>query len=277
MSLKQKKLLSVKEFSALTGMEESTLRYWDRIGLFCPSQRHEDNNYRLYTIEQMVAVNFIATLSSLKLPLKTISQARDTRDPQKIISLLEQQEFKIDKEMARLQEIHSTIHILRTMYRQGMEATPGTICLQHLDRMAIIMGPSNTYSRDELFYTALMEYYRQAKRNRVNLSNPVGGYHTNMELLIENPSLPQRFFSIDPKGCNYRPKGDYMVGYVQGYLGQMGDLPERMNAYARENGLLCEGPVYVVYLLDEICIREPTEYLAQVSVQVRKCANAHTE
>jgi len=275
MHLEGKKLLSVKDFSALTGIEESTLRYWDRIGLFCPALRHEENNYRLYAIEQMVAVNFVTTLSKLKLPLKTIGQARDARDPQKIISLLEQQEFEIDKEMAQLQEIHATIHILRTMYRRGAEAAPGTICVQHFKQMAIIMGPPNAYSNGEQLYNALTEYYRQARHNRVNLSNPIGGYYTSVEQYIENPVLPQCFFSIDTTGCDCLPEGDYLVGYVQGYYGQMGSMPEQLTAYAEENDLTCEGPVYVIYLLDEICVLEPTKYLAQVSVRVRKRKKTH--
>jgi len=37
-----KKLLPIRDFSELTGIKESTLRYWDRIGLFQPAMRHED-------------------------------------------------------------------------------------------------------------------------------------------------------------------------------------------------------------------------------------------
>jgi len=118
MRSEHKELLSVKEFAALTGIEESTLRYWDRIGVFQPSLRHEENNYRL------------------------------------------------------------------------------------------------------------------------------------------------------------PPRGDYLVGYVQGYYGQWDDLPGRLATYAEENGLECEGPVYAIWLLDEICIQNPAEYLAQVSVRVRKRKSA---
>ena len=104
MRSEQKKLLTIKEFSELTGIEESTLRYWDRIGLFRPALRHEENNYRLYTLEQVVSINFITVMSSLKLPLKTIGQARDTRAPGIIIPLLEQQELEIDKELAQAKQ-----------------------------------------------------------------------------------------------------------------------------------------------------------------------------
>jgi len=263
-------LLTIKEFSRLTGIPESTLRYWDRIGLFQPALRHEDNQYRLYALEQVVSVNFVAVMSSLKLPLKTIAQIRDSRGPEKIISLLEQQEFEIAKEVARLQEIHTTLHILRDIFRQGTEAASGEIGVRRLGKTEIIMGPKNTYGKGELFYRALMEYCEQAKRNRVNPHNPIGGYHTSMELFLKEPSLPQHFFSIDPTGRESRPEGNYLVGYVQGYYGQLDGLPARMAAYAEENGLVCEGAVYVIYLLDDICVLDPTEYLAQVSVQVHK-------
>jgi DNA-binding transcriptional MerR regulator len=274
MNPEKKKLLPIRDFSALTGIEESTLRYWDRIGLFQPVMRHEDNNYRLYALEQMIAINFITALSSLRLPLKAISQAGGIRDPQKIISLLDQHEFEIDKEMGILQEIHSTLHILRDMFRQGIEAAPGEIGVRHFGKMGIIMGPPNTFGEDESFYRGFAAYCKQAKLDRVNIVNPIGGYYASMEQYVESPSLPQRFFSVAPTGCDYRPEGDYLVGYVQGYYGQMGSMPEQLTTYAEKNSLTCEGSVYVIYLLDEICVPEPMEYLAQVSVLVRKRKNA---
>ena len=263
----RKKLMSIKDFSELTGIEQSTLRYWDSIGLFRPALRHEENNYRLYTTEQIVTVNYVTSLSDLRLPLKTIDQARESRDPLKIISLLEQKEFELDRELSGLQRTHSAIHILRGMIQQGLHAQTGTVSVQHFEKMAVALGPPNQFDGDELFYRPFMEYCRQAKRSRVNLVNPIGGFHDDLACYIEKPSQPQRFFSVDPEGCDCCPAGDYLVGYVQGYYGEMGDMPRRLSAYARENGLRCEGPVYVLYLLDEICVSEPTEYLAQISVR----------
>jgi len=136
--------------------------------------------------------------------------------------------------------------------------------------MPIILSSENVYTAGEMFYRALKDYCRQAKYNRVNTCNPIGGYFTSMELFIEAPTLPQRFFSLDSTGSDCRPAGDYLVSYVQGYYGQMGDAPQKMAAFAQENGLVFEGPVYGVYLLDDICMPDSAQYLAQVSVRVRK-------
>jgi effector-binding domain-containing protein len=40
-------------------------------------------------------------------------------------------------------------------------------------------------------------------------------------------------------------------------------MPAKMAAYAKKNALDITGPVYTIYLHDEICTQDPTKYLAQ--------------
>jgi len=91
-----------------------------------------------------------------------------------------------------------------------------------------------------------------------------------MEAFLKNPGQPEYFFSADPTGNVHRKAGKYMVGYAQGYYGEFGDLPERMANYAQKNALTFAGPVYALYLLDEICLDDPSRYLVQVCVGVSK-------
>ncbi len=87
--------LSVNEFSKLSGIERTTLRYWDEIGLFSPARRDPDNNYRYYSPYQIISVNFVSVLSDFNIPLKTIATERDKRTPESIVSLIERQGDKI--------------------------------------------------------------------------------------------------------------------------------------------------------------------------------------
>ncbi len=87
-----KDLLTVNEFSQLSGIEKSTLRYWDEIGLFSPAKRDSDNNYRYYSPEQLIAVHFITVFSELNIPLKTISAVEKARTPETVFEFLKQQE-----------------------------------------------------------------------------------------------------------------------------------------------------------------------------------------
>jgi len=102
-----KDFFSVKEFSRLTGIEASTLRFWDDIGLFCPAKRDPENNYRYYSPPQLIAVNFITVFSRLDVPLKDINALSGGRTPEKIIQMIEQKERLLDMEMRRLRESYS--------------------------------------------------------------------------------------------------------------------------------------------------------------------------
>ena len=96
-----KELYTIQEFAQLSGVEASTLRYWDDIGLFSPIMRNPDNNYRYYALAQLLALNFVTVLSELDFPLKTIAELRQDRDPDSFMHLLDKQEKQMDMEMQR--------------------------------------------------------------------------------------------------------------------------------------------------------------------------------
>ena len=266
---RSKSLMSIKQFSEMSGIEQSTLRYWDDIGLFRPAHRNQDNSYRYYSPEQITLVNFIKVLSNLSVPLKVIASVSENRTPETMLRLMEQQEAVLDTELSRLHEAYSTIHTLRDTIQQGMNATDlDTISIQTLEAMPIAMGPPNHYGAPPQFYPAFMNYCKYAKENRINLNNPIGGFFPTLERYTEEPSLPMCFFTVDPNGRDRRPAGKYLVGYEQGYYGKLSDTPQRLEAFARENRIELNGPIYVLRLLDEISVKEPSACLAQICAAI---------
>ena len=274
-------LLSIKEFSELSGIHSSTLRYWDEIGLFSPVKRDTGNNYRYYSPEQIITVNFLTVMKSLDVPLKTISEIVHERTPDKIVSLIEQQEKRLAMEMYRLQKCVSVMHTRRELIKHSLnihkkvgvsqaENKPLIIIdVLPQDEFAFIRGEENQFKNgDENFYGQFIKFRSMADDLRIKLSFPVGGYHRNMESFQNAPEFPDRFISLDPTGNNRREAGEYLTGYTKGYYGQLGELPERMCKYAKEHSLRCVGPVYSVYLQDEVCVSDPSQYMVQVTVAV---------
>jgi len=287
-----KDYLSVKEFSKLSGIEQTTLRYWDDIGLFSPARRDPDNNYRYYSPEQIIAVNFIKVLSELNIPLKTIGELERERTPFKIVELIEAQERILDMEMRRLREAYSIIHIRRELIYYGMHLEDGfhavdgmrvenkpesgkvewidenEIAVLHREQRPYILGPPNEWPEDGSFYEPFVNFCAAASDLRMNLNFPIGAYHNSFEDYQKAPGQPDNFISLDPTGNRVRPAGKYMIGFCRGYYGQFDDLAARLTAYAEKNKLRLTGPVYVMYLLDEVCMMETDQYMVQVSVAV---------
>ena len=290
-----KKFLSIKEFAEVSGVEISTLRYWEDIGLFSPAKRDPENNYRYYCSSQLVPLNFIIVLSGLEIPLKTIIELSNERNPEKILRLIEQQEKKLNAEMSRLRTSYEIILARRELISYGLKVNEGymlvdgkrvdngaaaaddgiliddtKIAVMHRDDRPYILGPRNEYEEGETFTDALGKIVRQSKELRLNLSYPVGGYYESMKSILNAPSKPEHFFSMDLAGNSVREAGDYLVGFARGYYGELGDLPHRMAEYAEKNNIALSGPVYAMYLHDELCVKEPKKFLVQCCVAVSK-------
>jgi hypothetical protein len=143
------------------------------------------------------------------------------------------------------------------------------IKLEEFTETRLVLGHANNFEKsNDSFYSEFIRFCLAAERRRINLRYPIGGYHDDMNLFAKAPGRPQKWFSLDPLGNTVRPAGKYLVGYNQGYYGEFGEIAQKMSEYAKEHELAFKGPVYVLYLLDEISITEPDKYLARISVNV---------
>jgi len=261
-------LMTIKDFSEMSGIEQSTLRYWDSLGLF-PAQRNPDTGYRYYSPDQIITVNFVKVLSNLNVSLKEMAELADSRSPEVILGLIERQKSGLDQELRRIQDACATIDVFQSTIQQAMSVPDfGAVYLQSMEDMRISIGPRNQFDKDRLFYPSYLNYCSCASKNHINLNTPIGGYWESMDQFLEEPSLPTAFFSVDPHGGSERPSGKYLVGYAQGFYGQEGDASQRIAAYAGENGIHLGGPVYALYLIDEICEKDPSKYVAQICAGV---------
>jgi DNA-binding transcriptional MerR regulator len=67
-------MLKVSEFSRLCQVPVKTLRYYDEIGLFTPSEIDRFTSYRYYTLDQLPRIHRIMALKELGLSLDQIAQ-----------------------------------------------------------------------------------------------------------------------------------------------------------------------------------------------------------
>ena len=263
--------LSIQEFSKLSGVESSKLRYWDEIGLFSPLMRNPENNYRYYSTVQLLALNFVTSLSDLEIPLKTIAALRNERSPKYLLDLLEKQEKQMDMEMRDLRRRYSIIHARRELINLGVKEDELLVSIRYKeDDITMFLWPRNEYQDGDTFINPLARNLALIDDQQINLSFPVGGYYDDLDSFESSPGKPDHFISIDPVGTHRQKAGDYLVGFVRGYYGEMGDLPERMRAYAEENSLNITGPVYLTYLFEEFSTKDQSQYLAQACIAVSK-------
>ncbi|MCL1982853.1 MAG: MerR family DNA-binding transcriptional regulator [Clostridiales bacterium] len=255
-------LFSIKEFSEFTGVSQSTLRYYDEINLLPPAARGE-NYYRYYAPFQIILLNFINVLIDLGIPLTTIKEMSKDRTPKSIIDLLSRQETKLDASVHELWTAYTIIHTFRNNIQEGLLADVNEISVQELDEAKLVLGPDTDFEDKDTFYEEFIKFCNSANDYRINLRYPIGGYHQDINTFLAAPNKPDKFYSQDPIGNTLRKRGAYLVAYRRGYYGVFGDMPQRIETFAKEHGLVFNGPVYVGYLLDEISIVDPSQYVSK--------------
>lgn len=259
-------LLSIQEFSKYTGVKQSVLRYYDDIGLFSPIARGS-NNYRQYSPQQIITLNMVSVFSDLRVVLREIGELQRNRTPKSTLDQLEKQEEILDLEMIRLQEAYSIARVYRRLLREGLSADPSVVVEKTLHQTPMYIGWENEFEEGS-YYQDFIKFCQLARAQGVNLSFPVGGKFNSMEVFTQRPSQPNFFFSLDPSGTAQQEAGRYLVGYVQGDYGVTGNVPQMMQAYAEEHGLVFSGPVYVTYVFDEVSTIDPDQYVGRICVQV---------
>lgn len=100
-----KNRFSIGEMSKLHNVPVKTLRYYDDIGLFKPTEVDESSKYRYYSIEQFEQLNTIAYLKFLGLPLKEIKNHLAIRDISSFLDLLKKQRAITEAAINRLETV----------------------------------------------------------------------------------------------------------------------------------------------------------------------------
>ena len=263
------KIYSVKEFSKISGINDSTLRYWADIGLLLPAERNPKNDYRRYSLSQISEVNFITVLRDMGVSLKDIIEYKNNRDPDKLLGIIERQQKALDMQMHDLRYRYSVMHVRQELIRYGMNIDESEISVSEREDTAINIWPRNKYKEGETAFDALAALIAQTDRH-FYFSYPVGAYFDNTETFLKEPKLPNHFFALDPIGRKTWKKGEYLTAFFRGLFGDFGGLHERIVKYAKQNSLTLSGPVYVMALHDELCTGDPYNHLMQISVAVSK-------
>ena len=266
--MNDKDLLSILEFSELVGIRQSKLRHYDEIKLFEPIMRGE-NNYRYYSSPQTIAVNLVTVMRNANIPLKKIAEIKKNKTPESVLELFSEHEVDLNRALFNLQQAYSIIHTYCGLIREGLLADEKVIAKRRMTALPIELGDVNDFSSG-YFYDSFFEFLKLMISHKINAAYPIGGYYDDFKSFAEAPGKPARFFSHTPTGRDLKEEGDYLVGYSRGYYGEPGDLPERLATYAKENKLSFTGPVYEVYLHNEISVDDPDRYLIQVSVPIKK-------
>ncbi|MDR0347304.1 MAG: MerR family transcriptional regulator [Coriobacteriales bacterium] len=261
--------LTISQMARLSRVSRDTLLYYDRIGLLAPEHRGA-NGYRYYSGRELLKVNVIRVFQSLGMSLKEIGALLEKRTPQAVLNSLMGRMTAIKEEQERLEQVRQLLEGYHSLIEYALDLDEGSISLRWLEEKAILVGPQNDYAEGRTLQDNIFDsyHYFQERVSPLELNYPVWSFYEKTSVEHRRWRLPDHFYLAFPQAPDKRKAGWYVVGCTRGRYGGSPRLFERLLAFIKKEGLKITGRSYVEYLLNEIAIPDPNEYLIQVSIEV---------
>lgn len=270
-----KKYLKISEFAALSGISRSNLIFYNKIGLLCPKMVDETNRYRYYSYRQLDTAGIISVLREIGMPLNEIKSYLSQRSPQRLEITLDKQRKQLESQMSKLKEIQDIIDMRLNMTRNSFNISTEQILLEtHLEEN-LFLGPQLPRI-DNLTEAGnyLSDFYEICLKENISIGFPLGTLVLQETIQSEQWNQPDFFYCCLPNDrypTNFvKPQGTYLVGYANTDYGFTETLYKKLIDYMDLNDYVICGNAYEEFILDEISVSNPDNYLLRIAIQVKR-------
>ena len=265
---------STGEFAKLCNVNKKTLFYYDEIGLFKP-EIVKENGYRYYSVYQLEVFDIIHTLRDLGVPLKQIKSFIDERNPKSVVKFFEYKTGEIEneiKQLRRKQEIMSNkIKIIKEA--EKIRDNIDNLSIEEQDEEYLVLSKNIDKSKfpydSEVYANHLNYCYNQD----LYIGYPLGFIKTIDDLYSENDYAYTYYYTKvnknDGENIIKKPKGKYLVGYLNGSYIDIPGLYKKMLDYVKTHNLELIGHSYEEELINLIAVKDMNEYIIKVSMQIK--------
>ena len=265
---------STGEFAKLCNVNKKTLFYYDEIGLFKP-EIVKENGYRYYSVYQLEVFDIIHTLRDLGVPLKQIKSFIDERNPKSVVKFFEYKTGEIEneiKQLRRKQEIMSNkIKIIKEA--EKIRDNIDNLSIEEQDEEYLVLSKNIDKSKfpydSEVYANHLNYCYNQD----LYIGYPLGFIKTIDDLYSENDYAYTYYYTKvnkkDRKNIIKKPKGKYLVGYLNGSYIDIPGLYKKMLDYVKTHNLELIGHSYEEELINLIAVKDMNDYIIKVSMQIK--------
>lgn len=268
---RQNKLLTIGQFAAMHGINKKTLMWYDEIGLFRPASVNPENGYRYYDYHQNPVLETILLLRDLDVSIHEIQDFMKDRSAGNLKQLLEEKMADLDKQIAHLQAVRTTL----SAHRQNMD----TLLTMDLSEISVVereerclvtveIDRDTSFEREVELITAETEKYQLGRLHKASYGSMIsvsslmsGRYDDYSRLFIEIPFLSYR------AGLHMAPGGKYLRAFCKGEWDRLPKRYQEIFDYAREHGLTPYGYSYEMGINENV-IERIEDYIVQIEIPI---------
>ena len=266
-------LFTVGQFAKMHHINKRTLHYYDEIGLFQPAHKGE-NGYRYYTYLQSTALEFLLTLRELGMSIEEITQYMGHKNVESLTLIFEKKRREIDLTIERLQQTKAFLQEKERQLDESRKAQMGSIQIEERDAEYLALSEPIGGELDEIAFTeAWLAHTQNIGECRLYHRNYGSMIHTKELLAGSFEQYACLYTKVDPhsrtEGLFCKPKGRYLVFYVQGDWDTLPQAYQTILDYVQQQGLTLTGYSYEEGL-NEMAVDQMQDYITKIEIQIQE-------
>lgn len=265
--MNHKNEMSISEFAYLSGINRTTLLFYDKIELLCP-ERRELNGYRRYSRPQLEKAYLIGTLRELGLSIEEIKKYADTRTPEKLIALFSKESLRVQKEIFKLRQLQELMNEYTEMAEDALTHKKGEINVITKPDQYIFRGPC--LDQNKQTDDGLISFYNLAAKENRELGSPLGMLITNLNCKSSTFNHVSHYYFKTAQGHNsMKPAGKYAVIYDCCAFRQCENTLKALLSYIKSHNFTICGNAYEEYPLNELSVTDERNYCVKIEIMIR--------
>lgn len=265
---------STGEFAKIVGVTKHTLFHYDKLRIFSPQIKGE-NEYRYYSSSQVEPFFVISALKELGMPLKEIKAYLDMRSPKELISLLNIQKEKIDKEIYRLVAIKDLISQKVNTTQSIFNINEEKIFISKEENELLFISsalPSLNYENIPLSFA---NHMRCCTENNITSPFAVGQMLSLKNVKETNHNLYSFFYTkisvpLTNDNLYTKDEGNYLTAYHTTGYNSIGETYLKILEFANENTLILGDYFFEDVILDELSVSGYENFVIKISILIKE-------
>lgn len=273
MSKEQKIYFTTGEFAKIVGVTKHTLFHYDKLGIFSPRIKGE-NEYRYYSAFQVEPFFVISALKELGMPLKEIKEYLEVRNPQKLISLLNIQNERIDKEITKLiatkDLISQKIKTTQSLYNIKNEK----IFISKEETELLFISEALASSEYENIPLSFANHMKSCIENNITVPFSVGQMLSLNDVKNTNYNSYNFFYTkisapLIKKTIYAKNEGSYLTAYHTAGYDSIGETYLKILEFADKNTLILDDYFFEDVILDELSVSGYENFVIKTSIRIQ--------
>ncbi len=266
--------LKIGELSKLYNIGVDSIRYYEKVGILNPI-RNEQNNYRMYTSEDLRKLTMIRELLNLNFSTEQIRNYDANRNVETTEKML-LEELRIVKEQIKtLKEKKANLKSrLQSLEESKSIRSDQTIHLEHLPAQDIFMLSTDRIPDNYVDYTLIQYMYKS--KTRIDTIGASDCYILDLEKSRPNSDYlwtKSVFFYSDALKLpvnDQLPEGDYLRLWYHGSAKKTRPLVFEMLDYAASHSYKIIGDPIEFCIVDDYETTVEEEFLTELRIRVER-------